>query len=201
MADETQTALTAAGQEVERRIYTVRGLNVMLDSDLAELYGVQTAVLNQAVKRNSNRFPADFMFQLTESEADGLMSQIVISNENAIGAESLRYQSDTSNTGRGGRRKPTTVFTEQGVAMLSGVLRSERAVQVNIAIMRAFISLRGMLTTENDLARRILTLEAKYDKQFATVFEAIRRLMETEKPAPAPERRMGFRAHNEEEKL
>ncbi len=185
MAEELELEMTAAGgAEVARRIYTVRGLNIMLDSDLAELYGVQTASLNQAVKRNSSRFPADFMFQLTEAEADGLISQTVISN-----------------AGRGGRRKPTTVFTEQGVAMLSGVLRSERAVQVNIAIMRAFISLRGLMATENDLARRILTMEAKYDKQFATVFEAIRRLIETEKPAPAPERRMGFRAHNEEEKL
>lgn len=215
MADETQTALTAAGQQVERRIYTVRGLNVMLDSDLAELYGVETAALNRAVKRNSSRFPDDFMFQLTGEEAKSLTSQIVISNktpiepenlksqigisnENVPEAESLICQIGTSNAGRGGRRKPTTAFTEQGVAMLSGVLRSERAVQVNIAIMRAFISLRGMLTTENDLARRILTLETKYDKQFATVFEAIRRLMETEKPAPPPERRMGFRAHKDD---
>ncbi len=213
MADETQTALTATGQEVERRIYTVRGLNVMLDSDLAELYGVETRTLNQAVKRNSNRFPDDFMFQLTEEEFERLRSQIVILNENAtqtnrlrsqIGtsnteaSENLKSQIVTSNTGRGGRGYLPYAFTEQGVAMLSGVLRSERAVQVNIAIMRAFISLRGMLTTENDLARRILTLEAKYDKQFATVFEAIRRLMETEKPAPAPERRMGFRAHEDE---
>lgn len=214
MAGETQTALIAAGQEVERRIYTVRGLNVMLDSDLAELYGVETSALNRAVKRNSSRFPDDFMFQLTEEEARSLTSQIGISNkkptepgnlrsqivtssENAAEAESLICQTGTSNAGRGGRRKPTTVFTEQGVAMLSGVLRSERAVQVNIAIMRAFISLRGMLTTENELARRILTMEAKYDKQFATVFEAIRRLIET---PPAPERRMGFRARDEEQK-
>ncbi len=207
--------MTAAGQEAERRIYTVRGLNVMLDSDLAELYGVETKILNRAVKRNSNRFPDDFMFQLTEAEVESLRSQFVTSNETAThsgalmsqigtsnaeigGMELLRYQSGTSNTSRGGRRYLPYAFTEQGVAMLSGVLRSERAVQVNIAIMRAFISLRGMLTTENDLARRILTLEAKYDKQFATVFEAIRRLMETEKPAPAPERRMGFRAREDE---
>ena len=199
MADETQTALAAAGAEVERRIYTVRGLNVMLDSDLAELYGVETKVLNQAVKRNSNRFPDDFMFQLTLEEVERLRSQFVTSNMTATNSGTLRSQIGTSNTGRGGRSYLPYAFTEQGVAMLSGVLRSERAVQVNIAIMRAFISLRGMLTTENDLARRILTLETKYDKQFATVFEAIRRLMETEKPAPAPERRMGFRAHEDDE--
>lgn len=178
MAGETRTELevdmtAAGGAEVARRIYTVRGLNVMLDSDLAEMYGVETKVLNQAVKRNSNRFPADFMFQVTEAEAESLRSQIV-----------------TSNTGRGGQRYLPYAFTEQGVAMLSGVLRSERAVQVNIAIMRAFISLRGLMATENDLARRILTMDAKYDKQFATVFEAIRRLIETEKPAPGAAHRV-----------
>lgn len=121
------------------------------------------------------------------------------SNKSATEPENLKSQIVTSSSEHGGRRKPTTVFTEQGVAMLSGVLRSERAVQVNIAIMRAFISLRGLMTTENDLARRILTMEAKYDKQFATVFEAIRRLIETEKPAPPPERRIGFRAHEDHE--
>lgn len=204
MADQTSTELgteltAAGGAEVARRIYTVRGLNVMLDSDLAEMYGVDTKALNRAVKRNSNRFPADFMFQLADIEAQLLMSQFGTSNNEAAETEPLRYQFGTSNAGRGGRRYLPYAFTEQGVAMLSGVLRSERAVQVNIAIMRAFISLRGLMTTENDLARRILTMEAKYDKQFATVFEAIRRLIETEKPAPAPERRMGFRAHEDHE--
>ena len=174
----TAEVTVIAAEQVGRRIYNVRGQNVMPDSGLAELYGVETRTLNQAVKRNSSRFPEDFMFQLTAEEMAALISQSVISND-----------------GRGGRRKPTFAFTEQGVAMLSSVLRSERAVQVNIAIMRAFVSLRGALTQDGDLARRILTLEQKYDEQFAVVFEAIRLLIEA---PPAPERRMGFRAGNAE---
>ena len=165
-------AAIVAAEQVGRRIYSVRGQNVMLDSDLAELYGVETRLLNRAVKRNISRFPTDFMFQLTVEEAQSLISQF-----------------GTSNAGRGGRRKPTSAYTEQGVAMLSSVLRSERAVQVNIAIMRAFVSLRGALTQDGDLARRILTLEQKYDEQFEVVFEAIRLLIEA---PPAPERRMDF---------
>ena len=168
----------SAVEQVGRHIYTVRGLNMLLDSDLAELYGVETRILNRAVSRNIGRFPADFMFQLTADEAQSLISQI-----------------GTSNVGRGGRRKPTSAFTEQGVAMLSSVLRSERAVQVNIAIMRAFVGLRGALTQGGDLARHILSLEQKYDEQFAVVFEAIRLLIEA---SPAPERRMGFRAREKE---
>lgn len=185
MANEEENALTTgadstviAAEQVERRIYTVRGQNVLLDSDLAELYGVDTRTLNQAVRRNISRFPSDFMFQLTDEENKGLISQIVISN-----------------AGRGGRRKPTYAFTEQGIAMLSSVLRSERAVQVNIAIMRAFVGLRGVLSQDNDLARRILTLEQKYDEQFTVVFKAIRLLIEA---PPSPERRMGFHAQDEE---
>ncbi len=170
--------------QLKRRIYTVRGQNVMLDSDLAALYSVETKNLNKAVQRNFSRFPDDFMFQVTSGEM-----------------EALRFQIGTSNAGRGGRRTLPYVFTEQGVAMLSSVLRSERAVQVNIAIMRAFVSLRGLLTQDSDLARRILTLEEKYDRQFAQVFEAIRLMIET--PAAgsegAPERRMGFRKNAPEE--
>ena len=170
--------------QLKQQIYSVRGLNVMLDSDLAELYGVETKILNQAAKRNSSRFPDDFMFQLDPQEFDALRSQNV-----------------TSNIGRGGKRYLPYVFTEQGVAMLSSVLRSERAVQVNIAIMRAFVSLRGLLTQDSDLARRILTLEEKYDRQFAAVFEAIRLMIEAPAAAQdeAPERRMGFRAGLEED--
>jgi phage regulator Rha-like protein len=177
LAAGANTALIAV-EQVERRIYTVRGQNVMLDSDLAELYGVETKNLNKAVQRNGSRFPVDFMFRLTLEET-----------------ESLRFQIGTSNEGRGGRRYLPYAFTEQGVAMLSSVLRSERAVQVNIAIMRAFVSLRGLLTQDSDLARRILTLEQKYDEQFAVVFEAIRLMLEA---PPATERRMGFRAREEE---
>lgn len=169
---------------LKRQIYSVRGQNVMLDSDLAALYEVPTKSLNLAVRRNLERFPDDFMFQLNAEEL-----------------RSLRFQSETSNAGRGGRRTLPYVFTEQGVAMLSSVLRSERAVQVNVAIMRAFVSLRGLLTQDSDLARRILTLEEKYDRQFAAVFEAIRLMIEapTVSLEETPERRMGFRKNGPEE--
>ena len=164
-------------EQVGRRIYTVRGQSVMLSTHLAELYGVEPKALVQAVKRNLERFPDDFMFQLSAEEFSNLKSQIVTSSWGGL------------------RRAAPSAFTEQGVAMLSSVLRSERAVQVNIAIMRAFVSLRGALTQDSDLARRILTLEQKYDEQFAVIFKAIRLLMEA---PPVPERRMGFRAGNEE---
>ena len=183
MEEETAEEITElAPGDLQRRIYMVRGQSVMLDSDLAALYGVETKNLNKAVQRNLDRFPSDFMFQATEEEA-----------------HSLRFQTGTSNVGRGGRRYLPYVFTEQGVAMLSSVLRSERAVQVNIAIMRAFVSLRGLLTQDSDLARRILHLEEKYDRQFAAVFEAIRRMIEAPAAEAAPERRMGFRKSQQEE--
>jgi hypothetical protein len=135
---------------IHQRILTIRGHRVMLDSDLAELYGVPTKVFNQAVQRNAERFPEDFMFQLAREEADSLRSQIV-----------------TLKTDRGKHRKYLPfVFTEQGVAMLSGVLRSQRAVQVNIAIMRAFVQMRRMLVSHADLARKVDALERTYDAQF-----------------------------------
>jgi hypothetical protein len=143
-----------------------------LDSDFADLYGVETKVLIQAVQRNRGRFPDDFMFQLTREEFDRLRSQFV-----------------TSNAGRGGRRYPPYAFTEQGVAMLSSVLRSERAVQVNIEIMRAFVRLRQMLSSHVELSRRLDELEQKYDQQFRAVFDAIRQLMAPPQP---PRRRLGF---------
>jgi hypothetical protein len=146
----------------------------MLDATLAELYGVQTKVLVQAVNRNRERFPEDFFFQLTKEEFDNLRSQIV-----------------TSSAGWGGRRYPPYAFTEQGVAMLSSVLRSLRAVQVNIEIMRAFVRLREMLASHRELARRLDELEQRYDAQFKAVFDAIRQLM-TPEPPPA-RRRIGFR--------
>lgn len=129
---------------VERRIYLIRGQKVMLDSDLAELYQVETFNLNKAVKRNLVRFPEDFMFQLTQEEA-----------------ESLRFQIGISNAGRGGRRYLPYVFTEHGVAMLSSVLNSERAVQMNIIIIRAFVRMRELMSSHKDLARRIDELEAR----------------------------------------
>ncbi len=170
-------------ERIEARILLIRGEKVLLDTDLAELYGVETKVLNQAVRRNSERFPEDFMFQLSAKESENLRLH--------FGASSLRSQFVTSNAGRGGRRYNPLAFTEQGVAMLSSVLRSERAVQVNIAIMRAFVKLRAMLASHGDLARRLNEMEKKYDAQFKVVFDAIRELM---KPPEKPRRRIGFRS-------
>jgi hypothetical protein len=170
------TALAFPIEIIERRIYLIRGQKVMLDSDLAGLYQVPTKALNQAVKRNLSRFPADFMFQLTTRELENWRSQIVTTNPAA----------------KMGLRRPPYAFTEHGVAMLSSVLNSERAVQVNIVIMRAFIKLREMLATHKDLARKLDELEKKYqahDVQIKAVFEAIRKLIE--QPAP-PRRRIGF---------
>jgi len=161
-------------ERIERAILVLRGHKVMLDADLAAMYGVETKVLNQAVARNIERFPEDFMFQLTEVEATRLRSQIV-----------------TLKTGRGQHGKyPPYTFTEQGVAMLSSVLRSPRAVRVNIEIMRAFVRLRELIATNRDLARRLDQLEKRYDTQFKVVFDAIRELM----APPRPQRRsIGFR--------
>jgi len=160
-------------ERIEQTILVIRGHNVMLDSDLAQLYGVTVGRLNEAVKRNEDRFPSDFMFQLTKQEFEHLKSQIAISSSKW-----------------GGRRHAPYAFTEQGVAMLSSVLRSKRAIQVNIAIMRAFVQLREMIASNKGLARRLNELEKKYDGQFRVVFEAIRELMA--EPAPKS-RRIGFK--------
>ena len=154
-----------------RLIILVRKQKVIVDSDLASLYGVTTSALVQAVKRNDTRFPSDFMFQLTRSEFTALKSQNVISNR------------------RGGRRSAPYVFTEQGVAMLSSVLRSPRAIAVNIQIMRTFVQLRRMAQEHADLAERLDELEARYDMQFKVVFDAIRSLINS--PAP-PKKRVGY---------
>jgi ORF6N domain len=160
-------------ERIERSILLLRGHKVMLDDVLAELYDVQTKVFNQAVKRNRNRFPSDFMFQLTDREYQSLRSQIV-----------------TLNSGRGRHRKYLPyAFTEQGVAMLSSVLRSNRAVQVNIEIMRAFVRLREVLATHKDLAVKLEAMEKKYDAQFKVVFDAIRQLMIPPEPK---KRKIGF---------
>jgi len=161
------------GARIERAILLIRGEKVLLDQDLAELYGVETRALVQAVKRNLDRFPKDFMFQLTAEEFGNLKSQIVTSSW-------------------GGRRTAPYAFSEQGVAMLSSVLRSKRAVQVNIEIIRAFVRLRAMLATHADLARQLDALERKYDQQFKAVFDAIRQIMS---PQPPPRKRqIGFHA-------
>lgn len=171
MAEPTLVPL----ERIERAILAIRGHKVLLDADLAVLYGVDVKVLNQAVKRNIERFPSDFMFQLSVEDAVPLRSQIV-----------------TLKVARGRHRKYLPyAFTEQGVAMLSSVLRSPRAVQVNVEIMRAFVRLRQMLQQNADLARKLAALENKYDAQFKVVFDAIRGLM----APPEPRRkRIGFRA-------
>lgn len=156
-------------ERIESAIFYIQGEKVMLDADLAALYGVETKVLVQAVKRNIDRFPKDFMFQLSKKEFEVLRSQIVTSNE-----------------GRGGRRTAPYAFTEQGVAMLSTVLRSKQAVQVNIEIMRAFVKMRKMLASNTSLERKLRTLERKYDDQFKQVFQAIRELMSPQKPKTRP---------------
>ncbi len=163
-------------ERIEKTILLIRSQKVILDNDLAVLYEVKTRVLVQAVKRNIERFPEDFMFQLSSDEF-----------------EILRSQSVTSSSW-GGRRYPPYAFTEQGVAMLSSVLRSQRAVQVNIEIMRTFIRLRAMLASHEELARKLETLEEKYDTQFQEVFEAIRRLMI---PPETKKRPIGFRKREE----
>ena len=156
--------------DIESRIFPIRGQRVMLSMDLAVLYEVVPKVLIQAVKRNSERFPSDFMFQLTLQEFTNLKSQFVTSSW-------------------GGRRALPYAFTEQGVAMLSGVLNSPRAVRVNIEIMRSFVRIRQMLASNKDLARRLDDLEKKYDQQFRIVFDAIRKLMA---PPTKPRRKIGF---------
>ena len=166
------------GERIERVILLVRGQKVLLDRDLAELYGVATKALNQAVRRNRKRFPEDFMFQLSKEELGNWRSQFVTSNSAAK---------------MGLRRRPYA-FTEHGVAMLSSVLNSDRAIEVNIAIMRAFVRLRELLATHKELAGKLMNLERKlgeHDEKFQVVFEAIRRL--TVPPLPAEKRRqIGF---------
>jgi hypothetical protein len=157
---------------IERRIFMLRGHRVMLDRDLAVLYEVKAIALRQQVRRNIDRFPADFMFQLSDQETNALLSQNVIPSARNLGGF-LPY-----------------AFTEQGIAMLSSVLTCKRAVQVNIAIMRAFVRLREMLTSHKDLARKLDKMEKKYDRQFKVVFDAIRDLMSPE--SSSPKRRIGF---------
>ena len=160
---------------IETKILLIRGQKVMLDADLAELYEVETKVLNQAVKRNIERFPDDFMFQLTAEEFANLKSQSDTSN--------LRSQIVTLKAGRGQHRKYLPyAFTEQGVAMLSSVLRSSRAIEVNIAIMRTFVQLRQMLTSNAELSRKLAAMEKNYDIKFKAIFEAIHQLMTPDEP-------------------
>ncbi len=159
-------------EHITHAILLIRGHKVMLSTELAELYGVEPRALVQAVKRNIGRFPEDFMFQLNDQEFENLKSQIVISSWG------------------GQRRAAPYAFTEQGVAMLSSVLRSDRAIHVNIEIMRAFVRLRQMLASNAELARKLAALERKYDAQFKVVFDAIREMMTP--PEPKKKRPIGF---------
>jgi hypothetical protein len=169
MVKKTLTPLIPS-ERIENKIYPVRGEKAMLDSDLAELYGVSTKRLNEQVKRNLTRFPEDFMFRLTKEEADSLRSQFATSKKGR----------------RGGRRYEALCFTEQGIAMLSSVLNSERAVQVNIYIIRVFTRLRQLLVSHKELRDKI----EEHDKQFKVVFETIRKLLTP--PKEPAKRRIGF---------
>lgn len=175
-----------AAPAIEKRIFVVRERQVLLDEDLADLYGVETRVLVQQVKRNAKRFPADFMFQLTKAETEALRSQFVISNE-----------------GRGGRRYSPYVFTEQGVAMLSSVLRSDRAVAVNIEIMRTFVELRRITASYAALQERLEALEREmtarldgHDEQLDQIFKVLHQLIS---PPPRPKKPVGFRVRDDDE--
>jgi len=155
---------------IASKIYLIRGIKVMLDRDLAELYGVETKRLKEQVRRNIERFPQDFMFELTKQELKNLRSQFATSSW-------------------GGARYIPMAFTEQGVAMLSSILRSKRAIEVNVAIVRAFVKLREMMATHKDLKRKIESMEKKYDEQFRIVFEAIKQLLSDE---DKPKKKIGF---------
>lgn len=152
-------------KNIQNKIFEIRNQKVMLDFDLATMYEIETRVLNQAVKRNIDRFPVDFMFQLTKNEFEVLMSQIVISKTET----------------RGGTQKMPYAFTEQGVAMLSSVLKSKKAVQVNISIMRVFVAVKQMIVGNNELSKKLEELETKYNKQFSDVYEALNYLMDIKK--------------------
>jgi ORF6N domain len=174
MGTKTRPSSIVPHERIEQSILVIRGQKVILDTDLAVLYDVPTKSLNLAVRRNADRFPADFMFRLTTAEW-----------------QRLRFQIETSKK-RGGRRYPPYAFTENGVAMLSSVLNSKRAIQVNVAIMRVFTRLRQLLASHADLIRRLDEMENKYDKQFRAVFEAIRELMAP--PVVPPKPPIGFKS-------
>ena len=159
-------------ERIYKSIYVIREHKILFDKDLAELYGVETKILTRAVRRNIKRFPQDFMFRLSSAEF-----------------KELRCQFGTSKQGRGGRRYPPYAFTEQGVAMLSSVLRSKRAVEVNIAIMRTFVKLREILTTNTALRRKIESMERKYDEQFKHVFRILSEMVMAD---PKPKTQIGY---------
>ncbi|NQU05308.1 MAG: ORF6N domain-containing protein [Calditrichaeota bacterium] len=168
-------------ERIEQLIFHIRNQKVMLDSDIARIYGVTTKRLNEQIRRNKDRFPSDFMFQLTKQEVTNLKSQIATSS---------------GSVGWGGRRKPPNAFTEHGAVMIASVLNTPIAVQASIQVVRAFIQLRRMLASYDELSQRLDELEGKYDEQFGLVFKAIRELM---KPPDPKHRKMGFRIEDSEE--
>lgn len=195
------TPMTPQPENLAQLVFLVRGEKVLLDTDLADLYGVEARVLNQSVARNRNRFPDDFMFQLTTEEWTALRSKIATPSASKGGQSSQNLTRPPPDAGltsqivmsnnRGGRRTRPYAFTEQGVAMLSSVLRSQRAVEVNIAIMRTFVQLRRLMDANRDLRLRIEAMETRYDEQFSQVFDAIKQLIaqDTTRKAKPP---MGF---------
>ena len=177
-------------QIIQSKIYEIRGCRVMLDSDLAALYQVETKALKQAVKRNIERFPEDFMFELTKEEVECLRSQIVTLKNNPDEMEAAA----SSKRGKHIKYLPY-VFTQEGVAALSGVLRSPIAIQVNISIMRAFVALRQMITGYQELLKRIEELEESTDAQFSEIYQALTQLLS--KPEPKPRKQIGYRTYDE----
>lgn len=180
-------------EELAQLVFFVRGEKVMFDADLARLYGVTTSALNQAMRRNKTRFPDDFAFRLSLEELSAIRSQIVTTSAETRGPKEVarnRSQIVMGAQKHRSRQYLPYAFTEQGVAMLSSVLRSKRAVEVNIAIMRTFVQLRRLMDSNRELARKIEGLEKKYDEQFAVVFDAIKRLIA---PPDPPKRQIGFR--------
>ena len=199
MSKKPSTDLIVKPDEIQGMVHVVRGQRVMLDFDLARLYGVRTSALNQAVQRNAHRFPEDFAYQLTQQEFTGLMSQNVISKP-GLGAGRLMSQNAISKPGRGGRRKLPWAFTEHGVAMLSSVLRSPTAVRVNIEIMRTFIRLRRLMATPGELVEQLTRLAETvqlHDDQIKAIAQVLNKLME--RPAE-PKRQIGFHIRGEEGK-
>ena len=176
----TRNVTVIPEERIEYAILSLRGQKVMLDRDLAQLYGVPTKALNQAVRRNSERFPEDFMFQLSEQETKAWWDHVI--------ARRSRSQFVTLNRGENVKYRPYA-FTEHGILMLSSVLKSQRAIMVNIAIMRTFVRLREMLASNAELSRKLEALEKKYDRQFRTVFEAIHQILE---PSEKPKKQIGF---------
>jgi 2-phospho-L-lactate guanylyltransferase (CobY/MobA/RfbA family) len=185
-------ALADVGSVIEAQVLVVRGQRVLLAQQLAALYAVETKVLNQAVQRNLDRFPQDFMFRLEREDLAALRSQTVTLNAQVLESKEFLVASGLAGT-RGSHSKYTSyAFTEQGVAMLSSILKSERAIAVNIEIMRTFVKLRSMLSEHSDLKRKLNSLEKKYDDNFKMVFDAIHQMMDEPGPGAYGRRRIGF---------